>query len=154
MKEKNLFYRRNEHADTQSPQATCTYTIFSLSPYDLDRSRRVRRRPTGGGSANRSPVARVHDGSEYNPHSTQGALRVRASTVLSDLPLFVFLCRGLAERGRRSPNARPRDGGPIAAKAAHAARGRSQRPRSCLEDAWASGCLWKLQRGCGGFIEG
>ena len=35
--------------------------VIWLSPNDLDRSSEVRRRRTGGGSANRSPVARVHD---------------------------------------------------------------------------------------------
>lgn len=67
---------------------------ISLSPDDLDRSSRVRRRPTGGGSANRSPVARVHDESDYNPHSTRGALRRRAPTVLTGCRSSSFFVAG------------------------------------------------------------
>lgn len=85
----------------------------------------------------------VRSGEERPPYWRTAALRLSLSRAGRQRPKT-------AERfdeGRRS--------WPIVSATARATRARLRRPRSCLEDAWAFGCrLWRLQRGCGGSIEG
>lgn len=130
----------------------------SLSPSDLDRFCRVRREGRPVAEVRIDHQLRACTTEVIHLHTTRGALRRRASAVLSGRRFSVLLCRGPVERGRTLPNARRRVTEPT-----ERPRGVARAIRWVVADAIVPRrrvgvrfccCLWRLQRGPGGFVGG